>query len=125
MAAMTTRDLAARAAATLLLLAASLLVGCAGGPSHEHARGEGAVATTVTPASEIIAMHERGADEQALLDWVNEPSRTFDLTEDDVGNMVFAGVSERVVNAAMARSDEHHARSGHSHDHDHGHGHSH
>jgi len=113
---------AAFASAAIALLV--LLAGCTGGAPH-HPEGGDHSTPNVASAAEIIAMHEDGMGEAALVEWVKDPSRTFDLSESDVGDMVFAGVPDAVVNAAMARSDEHHAQRGHTHDHGHGHSHDH
>lgn len=101
-----------------LILGLALVAGCKHGDHH----GDGGAAVG---SREVIERHKQGATEAALLDFVNDPSRTFDLTEADVADMVEAGVSTKVVDAALARSDAHHRESGHGrsdgHSHDHQH----
>ena len=54
-----------------------------------------------------------------FLEWVTAPDRTFDLTDADVADLVEAGVSEDVINAMLARSDEHHEEKGQADEHEH------
>ncbi|MBL4845868.1 MAG: hypothetical protein JKY65_10100 [Planctomycetes bacterium] len=112
------------------LLAAGLLIGCAGGGDHDDGDGHGGHETSAAdvktvPASKVIDMQKGGSPEPELLEWVNDASRTFDLTDSDVADLMEGGVPDAVVNAMMARSDEHHAAEGgssgdgHSHSHEH------
>ena len=89
------------------LLALAAFVACAGGP-------------TVAKADDVIAKHGAGETEAAQLAWVQDQSRTFDLTEDDIARLVEAGVSEKVINAMLAKSEEHQKEHGtEKHDHEH------
>ena len=90
------------------LLTLGAFVACAGGP-------------TVVEADEVIAKHRAGETEAAQLAWVQDQSRTFDLTEDDIARLAEAGLSERVIDAMLARSEEHHKEHGKSEEHDHEH----
>ena len=76
-----------------------------------------AVDPGLAPASDVIAMKRSGANDAALLEWVQSPSRTFDLDETDIADLVEAGLSEEVIDAMLARSKEHH-EGGHSHEHE-------
>ncbi len=118
------------------LLAAALLVSCAGGAEKEegghdshgdHGSHDEAEAgdQTIVPAREVIDTHRGGATASELLEWVNDESRTFDLVEADLADLMDAGVPDSVVNAMLARSDEHQAAmkknfpgDGHAHSHD-------
>ena len=76
----------------------------------------------LAPASDVIAMKRSGANDAALLKWVQSPSRTFDLDETDIADLVEAGLSEEVLDAMLARSKEHH-EGGRSHEHERQHHH--
>ncbi len=92
----------------LVVVALSLaLASCAGGPG-------------LAQASDVIEMKRSGADDAALLDWVQSPSRTFDLEDADIADLVEAGLSEKVIDAMLARSKEQHED---EHSHEHGHRH--
>ena len=69
-------------------------------------------------ASDVIAMKRAGTDSETLLMWVQDRSRTFDLDEEDIADLAEAGVSEKVMDAMLERSDEHH-ESDRSHEHGH------
>ena len=89
-----------------LLLGLVIFAACAGGP---HVAG----------ADDVIVMKRAGSDDRALLEWITAPDRTFDLTDADVADLVEAGVSEDVIGAMLARSDEHHEEKGQAHEHEH------
>jgi hypothetical protein len=100
---------------TSRLLAAAvlttLLAACATGP-------------TVAPPEGVIALKRSGADEATQQAWASDPSRTFDLTDVDIADLVEADISEAVVNTMLRKSEAHHAqekehenRSSHSHEH--------
>jgi hypothetical protein len=108
-----------------LALGVALAVGCANGDHHSDGGHHADSVPSVVAAREVIERHQRGATEAALLEVVNDPSRTFDLTESDVADMVGAGVSTKVVDAALAKSDAHHRESGHGGPDGHGHSHGH
>ncbi len=92
----------------LVVVALSLgLASCAGGPG-------------LAQASDVIEMKRSGAADAALLEWVQSPSRTFDLEDADIADLVEAGLSEKVIDAMLARSKEHH-EDGHSDEHGHHH----
>ena len=104
-----------------LILAFSLLVtplaGCAGTPKVADASE-----ATVADAGEVIAMKRSGADDATIREWVGASGRTFDLTESDIADLAAAGISEDVMNAMLAKSDEHHEKeggheTGHQHEH--------
>lgn len=65
-------------------------------------------APELAPASDVIRMKHAGADTETLLRWVHDPSRAFDLDEEDIANLVEAGVSEKVMDAMLQRSNERH-----------------
>ena len=89
------------------LLALGAFVACAGGP-------------TVAKADDVIAKQGAGETEAAQLAWVQDQSRTFDLTEDDIARLAEAGVSEKVINAMLAKSEEHQKEHGtEKNDHEH------
>ena len=90
------------------LLTLGAFVACAGGP-------------TVAKADDVIAKQQAGETEATQLAWVQDHSRTFDLTEDDIARLAEAGVSEKVMDAMLARSEEHQREHGKSKEHDHGH----
>lgn len=100
---MTTTD--CRVCTVLMLLV--LLTSCVSGPHLAY-------------SSDVIELQKSGADSQALLQWVQDPSRTFDLTDSDIVDLVEAGVSEEVIEAMLERSKEHHEE-GNAHEHEHGH----
>jgi len=108
-----------------IALGVALAVGCTNGDHHPDGDHHSGAIPCVVEAREVIARHQQGATEAALLEFVNDPSRTFDLTESDVADMVGAGVSTQVVDAALAKSDAHHRESGHGGSDGHGHSHSH
>lgn len=95
-----------------VVLAAALLsvclAACVGGPQ-------------VAPALEVIEMKKAGADDVTILRWVNDPERTFDLTVEDVTTLVAAEMGEPIINAMLAKSEEHHREEGHSDAHSHEH----
>ena len=94
-----------------LVVIALLLVGlsaCQGGPQ-------------VVAMSEVIEMRKAGTTDATLLEWVNDPARTFDLSDTDVMTLVESGVSQKVINAMLAKSEEHHEKAGHSEKHQHQH----
>ena len=77
------------------------------------------VGPQVAPASEVIEMKKAGNDDMTILRWVNDPDRTFDLTDEDVSTLISARVSDSIINAMLAKSDEHHREEGHSEGHSH------
>ncbi len=70
-------------------------------------------------SSEVIAMQKSGVGDPALLEWVKDHSRSFDLSDSDIADLAEAGVSEQVIEAMLERSEEHHEGGGRSHGHDH------
>ncbi len=88
------------------LLVLTAFGACAGGP-------------TVAKADDVIAKQRAGETEAAQLAWVQDHSRTFDLTEDDIARLAEAGISEKVIDAVLARSEEHQEEHGKSKDHEH------
>jgi len=78
-----------------------------------------ALGPKITQPADVIAMKRTGTNDATLLAWVKDSSRTFDLTENDIADLVAAGISEEVINAMLARSEKHHKEKEHSHDHKH------
>ena len=71
-------------------------------------------------ASDVIRMKRGGTGTETLLRWVQDPGRTFDLDEEDIADLVDAGVSEKVMDAMLERSEQHHESEGskqHGHHH--------
>ena len=66
-------------------------------------------------------MKEAGTRDAALLAWVNDPARTFDLTEKDLADLAEAGISVEVMNVMLEKSEEHHKEEGQPEDHKHHH----
>ena len=75
----------------------------------------------VTPASEAIEMKRAGADEATMLRWVNDPDRTFDLSDEDVMELASSDLSQPVINAMLRKSEEHHRKEERSGEHTHSH----
>ncbi len=75
---------------------------CVGGPE-------------LAQASDVIAMKRAGTDTETLLRWVQDRSRTFDLDEEDIADLAEAGVSEKVMDAMLERSEERHESEGSQH----------
>ncbi len=72
-------------------------------------------------AHEVIEMKNAGATDRTVLEWVNDASRTFDLTDNALAELVGAGVSEEIINAMLAKSEEHHEKESHADEHEHKH----
>ena len=72
-------------------------------------------------ALEVIEMKDGGAADTTVLEWVNDPSRTFDLTDNALSELVGAGISEEIINAMLAKSQEHHEKESHADEHAHEH----
>ena len=70
---------------------------------------------------DVIEMKEAGTRDAALLAWVNDPARTFDLTEKDLADLAEAGISVEVMNVMLEKSEEHHKEEGQPEDHKHHH----
>ncbi|MBI2933551.1 MAG: hypothetical protein HYY16_18060 [Planctomycetes bacterium] len=68
----------------------------------------------VARADDVIAMKDAGADEATLLQWVYDPQRTFDLSWEDARKLMSAGVSQSVIDAMRAKSEEYHKAKGHA-----------
>lgn len=66
----------------------------------------------VAGADEVIAMSNSGTDESGLLQWVNDPQRTFDLSWDDMRELMKARVSQSVIDVMRAKSEEYHRAKG-------------
>ena len=86
-----------------------ILASCAGGPKLAHSH-------------EVIEMKKAGTDDATLLDWVSDPSRTFDLTDAEIADLTEAGISEDVMSVMVRKSEEHHEKGGgHEHEKKHDH----
>ncbi len=83
------------------------LSSCVGGPE-------------LAQASDVIRMKHAGKDTETLLRWVQDPTRTFDLDEEAIADLADAGVSEKVMDAMLERSEQHHESEG-SQQHEHHH----
>jgi len=75
----------------------------------------------VATSGEVIKMKQSGTTDIKLLQWVREPTRTFDLTDTDIADLAAAGVSEDIISAMVVKSDKHHEEKGHTHEHGHEH----
>ena len=60
----------------------------------------------VVRGQDVIDMKNGGADDAMLMEWVNDPMRTFDLSEADIVELVTAGIGEQVINVMLAKSLE-------------------
>lgn len=78
------------AAGSLLL---AFTAGCAGTP-------------VMTSADDILRYKSEGADDSALLVWVQDPGRAFNLAEADFERLTQARVNEAVIGELRWRSQE-------------------
>ncbi len=75
----------------------------------------------VARVDDVIAMKNAGKEEWEMLQWVNEPGRTFDLAGDNVRRLMEADVPMSVIDAIKAKSEEYHRSKGHVSGQDHHH----
>jgi hypothetical protein len=79
-----------RAVGSLLL---AFVAGCAGAP-------------LMTSADDVLRFKSEGADDSALLVWVQDPARAFNLTETDFDRLSKARINEAVIGELRWRSEE-------------------
>lgn len=83
------KELLLGAAASLALAFAA---GCAGAPR-------------MTSADDVLRLKKEGADDAALLEWVQDPGRAFDLTEPDFARLSKSGINEAVIGELRWRTE--------------------
>lgn len=74
-------------------LVISLAAGCAGAPQ-------------MMSADDVLRYKSEGADDSALLVWVQDPARAFNLNEQDFRSLFAARVNEAVIGELRWRSEE-------------------
>ena len=77
----------------------------------------------VVRGQDVIDMKNGGVDDAMLVAWVNDPTRTFDLSEADIVDLVTAGIGEEIINVMLRKSKEHRRKRDHTVTRTHGHHH--
>jgi hypothetical protein len=57
-------------------------------------------------ADDVLRFKREGADDSALLVWVQDPSRAFNLTQPDFERLSKAGINEAVIGELRWRTEE-------------------
>ena len=66
----------------------------------------GCAGPVMTSADDILRYKSEGADDSALLAWVQDPGRAFDLIEPDFERLKKARVNEAVIGELRWRTEE-------------------
>lgn len=74
-------------------LAIALAAGCAGAPQ-------------MMSANDVLRLKSEGADDSALLVWVQDPGRAFNLSEPDFDRLKQARINEAVIGELRWRTEE-------------------